>query len=112
MSFVQLILLRAVALKNLITVRKLMLKPERKSPTVNCLVGLVVKMSASRATDPGLIPALGADRFPRPVVTLPVAWHYRVSAGTGRPSVRILRLGEIASLILTFHLSVVARTLA
>ena len=29
------------------------------------------------------------------VATLPGAWHYRVSAGTGWPGVSILRLGEM-----------------
>ena len=44
-----------------------------------------------------------------PVATLPGAWYYRVSAGTGRPSVSILWLGEMESLICSFHLSVAAR---
>ena len=34
-----------------------------------------------------------------PVATLPVTWHYRVSAGISWPSVNILLLGEITSLI-------------
>ena len=34
-----------------------------------------------------------------PAATLPGAWRYRVSAGTGRPGVSILRLGETESLI-------------
>ena len=48
--------------------------------------------------------------FGTPAATLPGAWRYRVSAGTGRPSVSILRLGEIESLIFNFYLSVAART--
>ena len=36
--------------------------------------------------------------------TLPDTWRYRVSAGTGRSSVSILWLGEIASLICNFYL--------
>ena len=44
-----------------------------------------------------------------PVATLPGAWHYRVSAGTGRPGVSILWLGEVESLICNFYLSVAAR---
>ena len=44
-----------------------------------------------------------------PVATLPGAWHYRVSAGTGRPGVSILRLGEVESSICNFYLSVAAR---
>ena len=44
-----------------------------------------------------------------PVATLPGAWHYKVSAGTGRPSVSILWLDEVESLICSFCLSVAAR---
>ena len=44
-----------------------------------------------------------------PVATLPGAWHYRVSAGTGRTGVSILWLGEVESLICDSYLSVVAR---
>ena len=40
--------------------------------------------------------------------TLPGAWYYRVSAGTGRPHVGILWLGEMESLICNFYLSVAA----
>ena len=43
-----------------------------------------------------------------PVAILPGAWCYRVSAGTGRPGVSILWLGEMESLICSFHLSVAA----
>ena len=64
---------------------------------VDRLVGLVVKASASGAEDPGSDPACDGI-FPgsshtsdlnidTPVATLPGAWHYRVSAGTGRPGV-------------------------
>ena len=63
-------------------------------------IGLVVKVSTSRATDPGLIPVCAAGIFPgrhtsdlnigTPVAHLPGAWHYRVSAGSGWPSVNIL----------------------
>ena len=44
-----------------------------------------------------------------PVATLPGTWPYRVSAGTGRPGVSILWLGEMDSLICNFCLSVAAR---
>ena len=44
-----------------------------------------------------------------PVATLPGAWRYRVSAGTGRPGVSILWLGEMESLICNFYFSVAAR---
>ena len=64
------------------------------------LVGLVVKASASRAEGPGFKSAC-AGIFPgsshtsdfkigTPVATLPGAWRYRVSAGTGWPGVSIL----------------------
>ena len=64
------------------------------------LVGLVVKASASRAEDPGFESRLRWDfsgsshtgdfKIDTPVATLPGAWRYRVSAGTGRPGVNIL----------------------
>ena len=44
-----------------------------------------------------------------PVATLSSVWRYRVSAGTGRPDVGILWLGEMESLICNFYLSVAAR---
>ena len=44
-----------------------------------------------------------------PVATLPGTWHYCVSAGTGRPGVSILWLGDVESLICNFYLSVAAR---
>ena len=44
-----------------------------------------------------------------PVAAPPGAWRYRVSAGTGRPGVNILWLGEVESLICNFYLSVAAR---
>ena len=43
-----------------------------------------------------------------PVATLPGDWRYRASAGTGRPGVRILGLGEIENFICYFCLSVAA----
>ena len=58
------------------------------------------KASASRAEDPGCESCLRWDFFGAshtsdskigtPVATLPGTWRYRVSAGTGRPSVNIL----------------------
>ena len=65
------------------------------------LVGLVVKASASRAEDPGFRIPLATGFFSgsshtsdlkigTPVATLPGAWRYRVSTGTGRPGVSIL----------------------
>ena len=44
-----------------------------------------------------------------PVATLPGAWRYRVSPGTGRSGVSILWLGEVERLICNFYLSVAAR---
>ena len=44
-----------------------------------------------------------------PVASLPGAWHYRVSAETGRPGVSILLLGEVERLICNFYPSVAAR---
>ena len=46
-----------------------------------------------------------------PVATLLGACHARVSAGTGLPGVRLLELGEAASLLCNFYLSVAARTI-
>ena len=61
------------------------------------LVGPVVEASASRAEDPGLESRLRRDfsgsshtsdfTIGASVATLPGAWCYRVSAGTGWPSV-------------------------
>ena len=80
----------------------------------NHLVGLVVKVSASIAEDPGFKSRLRQDFFRvksyrdlkigTPVATLPGAWCYRISAGTGRPGVSILWLGEVESLICNFCL--------
>ena len=68
----------------------------RRSPP-RCLV---VKVYASRAEDPGFKSRLRRDisgsshtsdlKIGTPVATLPGAWRYRVSAGTGRPGVSIL----------------------
>ena len=66
--------------------------------TSHRLAGLAA--SASEAEDPGFEFRLRRD-FPEsshtsdfkignPVATLPGAWHYRVSAGTGRSAVGIL----------------------
>ena len=67
----------------------------------DCLVGLVVKASNSRAEDPGFESRFAPGFFSEsshtcdlnigtPVATLTGAWHYRVSTGTGRPGVSIL----------------------
>ena len=59
-------------------------------------VGLVVKVSTSRAQDPGFDSCLCRGGFSgsshttdlkigTPLATLPDAWRYKVSAGTGWP---------------------------
>ena len=63
-------------------------------------LGLVVKASASSAEDPGSNTACAGIfsglshtsdlKIGIPVATLPGAWRYRVSTGTGRPGVSIL----------------------
>ena len=78
-----------------------------EKPTLSCnhnrmdrLVGLVVKASASRAENSGFESNLRREfsgwshtsdlKVGTPVSTLPGAWRYRVSAGTGWPSVSIV----------------------
>ena len=88
------------------------------TPLGNRLAGLVVKASASGTEDPGFESRLRRDfsgsshanelKIGTPVATLPGAW---VSAGTGRPGVSVVWLGEVESLICNFYLSVAARTL-
>ena len=84
----------------------------------------MVKASASRTVGRGLIPAFLAGNFQgsshtsdlkigAPVATLPGALRRRVSAGTGRPGVSILGLGETAaSWISNFRVSVAAGALS
>ena len=82
----------------------------------------MVKASAPRVEDPGFESRLRRDfsgsshtcsdlKIGTPVAALPGAWRYRVSAGTGRPGVSLLRLGEMGSWICNFCLSVAARKL-
>ena len=88
----------------------------------SCPVGLVVKMSSSRVEDPGFESCLRQGFFGSshtsdlkigtPMATLPGAWHYRVSAWTGRPGVSILWLSEVESWICNFYLSVAVRVCA
>ena len=78
------------------------------------------RASTSRAEDLGVNSRLSRDfsgsshtsdlKIGTAVATLPGAWCYRVSAGTGWLGVSILRLGERDSLICNFHLSVAACT--
>ena len=70
------------------------------SARVDRLGGLVDKASALGVEDPGFESRLRRDfsesshtsdlKIDTPVTTLPGAWHYRVSTGTGRPGVSIL----------------------
>ena len=84
----------------------------------------MVKTSVSKTTDPGLNPRfLRVDFFSGRVILVtsklvtPVAIPcqapgvIRISAGTGRPGVSILRLGETESSICNFYLSVAARAI-
>ena len=83
------------------------------------LVGLVVRRPPRERKIPGSNPVCAGifsgsshtsdSKIGTPVATLPGAWRYRVSAGTGRPGVSRLWLGEVESLICNFCLSVAAR---
>ena len=83
------------------------------------LVDLVVRCPPRERKIPGSNPAWAVIfsgsshtsdlKIDTPVATLPGAWHYRVSTGTGRPSVSILWLGKMESLICSFYLSAAAR---
>ena len=83
------------------------------------LVGLVVRCPPRKPKIPGSNPTCTGmfsgsshtsdSKIGTPVATLPGAWHYKVSTGTGRPGVSILWLGEIEQLICNFYLSVAAR---
>ena len=71
--------------------------PSLSLPLPDRLVGLVVEATALRAEDPGFESHLRQEfsgvkscQIGTPVATLPGAWHYRVSAGTGRPHVSLL----------------------
>ena len=85
----------------------------------NRLVGLVVRRPPRERKIPGSNPACDGNfsgsshtsdsKIGTLVATLPGAWRYRVSSGTGRPGVSILWLGELESWICNFCLSVAAR---
>ena len=89
------------------------------SAVIDRLVGLVVRRPPRERKIPGSNPACAeifsgsshtSDlKIGTPVATLPGAWRYRVSAGTGRLGVSILWLGEMESLVCNFYLSVAAR---
>ena len=58
----------------------------------------------------GIFPGRVIDlKIGTPVATLPGAWRYIVSAGTGRPDVSIHIVGDLESWICSFYLSVAAR---
>ena len=83
------------------------------------LVGLVVRRPPRERKIPGSNPACAGIfsgsshtsdlKIGTPVATLPGAWRYRVSTGTGRPGVSTLWLGGVERLICNFYLSVAAR---
>ena len=83
------------------------------------LVGLVVrrpprerKIPGSNVACAGIFPGSNHTsdlKIGTPVATLPGAWCYRVSAGTGWPVVSILCLGETENLVCNFSFSVAAR---
>ena len=85
------------------------------------LVGLVVRRPPRERKVPGSNPACAGIfsgpshtsdlKIGTPVATLPGAWRYRVTDGTGRPGVSILWLGEMESLICNFYFSVAARAI-
>ena len=85
----------------------------------SCFHRLVVRRPHRERKIPGSNPACagifsgsshtGDLKIGTPVATLPEAWRYRVSAGTGQPGVSILWLGELESWICNFYLSVAAR---
>ena len=69
-------------------------------PHLDRLVGLVVRSPPRERKTPGSNPACAGNfsgsshtsdsKIGTPVATLPGAWRYRVSTGTGRPGVSIL----------------------
>ena len=87
-------------------------------PSFNRLVGLAVRRPPRERKIPGSNPACAEifsgsshtsdSKTGTSVATLPGAWRYRVSTGTGRPGVSILWMGEVESLICNFYISVAA----
>ena len=86
--------------------------------TEDHLFGLMVRRPPRERKIPGSNPTCAGifsgsrhtsdSKIGTPVATLPGAWHYRVSAGTGQPGISILWLSEVESLICNFYLSVAA----
>ena len=90
----------------------------RMSASIYRLVGLVVrrppreKIPGSNPTFAGIFSGTSHTsdlKSGTPVATLPGAWRYRVSTGTGRPGVSILWLGEVERLVCNFYLSEATR---
>ena len=89
------------------------------SRTPDRFVGLMARRPPRERKIPGSNPAcagifLGSShtsdlKIGTPVATLPGAWRYWVSTGTGQLSVSILWLGEVESWICNFYLSVAVR---
>ena len=93
--------------------------PRSVSLSVDRLIGLVVKASALRVTRPRFNSRFLCEDFSGSShnadlkigtqwTTLPGAWRFGVSTGTGLSGVSILWLGEIESLICNFYLGVAA----
>ena len=111
---------RMVRIPNIHLTKSTVIKPNNNNnyKRDDCLVGLVVRCPPRERKIPGLYPACdrifsGSNhtsdpKIGTPVATLPGAWRYRVSTGTGRPGVSILWLGEIERWICNFYLSVAA----
>ena len=89
-----------------------------RSLVIYRLVDLVARRPPRQRKVPGSNPACAGIssgsshtsdfKISTPVATLPGAWRYRVSTGTGRPGVSILWLGEVERWIWNFHRSVAA----
>ena len=91
----------------------------RSPPRMDHLIGLMVRRPPWERKVPGSNPVCAGIfsgsshtsdlKTGTPVATLPGAWRYRVSTGTGRLGVSILWLGEVERLICNSYLSVAAR---
>ena len=83
--------------------------PVANLPEIGTPVATLPEIGTPVATLPEIgIPVATLPEIGIPVATLPGAWHGRVSAGDGQPSVNVLWLGEVESLICNFCLSVAA----
>ena len=100
-SFVIIIIVSSTAAAAAATTTTITTTTTTTTTTTDRLVGLVLKASASREEDPGFESRLRREfsgvesdqwlkKIGTPVATLPSAWRYRVSTGTGWPGVSIL----------------------